>query len=55
MATLERYNSFEELKNSEPVSKKKKKSSKETLGQKAFRKFGELLRKGIVPGDEKKK
>ena len=63
MAKLERYSSFEEMdeaeqrdnKNAEPLSAKKKKSLKETPGQKLFKEFGERLRKGIVPAPFKKK
>lgn len=62
MATLERYSSFEEMdeaqirdnQNAKPVSDKKKKSA-ETPGQKMFREFGELLRKGIMTTPAKKK
>ena len=55
MAKPERYSSFEEMEAAEPVSKKKKKPSKETPGQKMFREFSELLRKGMLPNAEKKK
>lgn len=63
MPTVERYSSFEEMdeaqerdnKKSLPLSKKNKKSLKETPGQKLFREFGELLRKGMVSTPGKKK
>ncbi|MDQ6608276.1 MAG: hypothetical protein M3Y85_00435 [Bacteroidota bacterium] len=63
MAKLERYSSFEEMDEAQkrdnrmsgPASAKKKKSSKETPGQRLFREFGELLRKGKVSPSAKKK
>ena len=54
MATVERYSSFEEMKSSDEVCRKKKNSVKETPQQKGFRKFIELAKKNIIQTPAKK-